>query len=133
MSSKPTTNYIPFRETNYFSDFICNYLDEKQELHQLYNRFPSLDNFKAQIDEKCHSELVSESCRTILVNTLKEQYLEIETSEVTHQNIEDLKSTKTFTITTGHQLNLFTGPLYFLYKIISTINLTKELKIRTDA
>ena len=29
---------------------------------------------------------------------------------------------------TGHQLNLFTGPLYFLYKIISTINLCKELK-----
>jgi uncharacterized protein YllA (UPF0747 family) len=27
-------------------------------------------------------------------------------------------------------LNLFTGPLYFLYKIISTINLTKELKAK---
>ena len=25
-------------------------------------------------------------------------------------------------------MNLFTGPLYFLYKIISTINLCKELQ-----
>lgn len=34
----------------------------------------------------------------------------------------------TFTITTGHQLNLFTYPLYFIYKIISTINTCIELK-----
>src|SRR5690606_41286324 len=40
-----------------------------------------------------------------------------------------LSQSNTFTITTGHQLNLFTGPLYFFYKIISTINLCKELKI----
>ncbi|WP_416171478.1 bacillithiol biosynthesis protein BshC [Algoriphagus boritolerans] len=35
---------------------------------------------------------------------------------------------KTFTVTTGHQLNLFTGPLYFIYKIVSTINLAKNLQ-----
>src|SRR5690606_24227858 len=33
-----------------------------------------------------------------------------------------------FTVVTGHQLNLFTGPVCFLYKIISTINVCKELK-----
>jgi bacillithiol biosynthesis cysteine-adding enzyme BshC len=44
--------------------------------------------------------------------------------------MEALKEDNTFTVTTGHQLNLFTGPLYFLYKIISTINLTKKLKAK---
>ena len=34
----------------------------------------------------------------------------------------------TYTVTTGHQLNIFTGPLYFIYKIFSTINLTEILK-----
>jgi bacillithiol biosynthesis cysteine-adding enzyme BshC len=47
---------------------------------------------------------------------------------LTSENIEWLEKENTFTITTGHQLNLFTGPLYFLYKIISAINLAKELK-----
>ncbi|MET0760389.1 MAG: bacillithiol biosynthesis cysteine-adding enzyme BshC, partial [Flavobacterium sp.] len=54
----------------------------------------------------------------------------IQTSDLTQQNIESLSNSNTFTVTTGHQLNLFTGPLYFLYKIISTINLTKELKAK---
>lgn len=46
----------------------------------------------------------------------------------TESHLKKLKEPITFTVTTGHQLNLFTGPLYFLYKIISTINLTKDLK-----
>jgi bacillithiol biosynthesis cysteine-adding enzyme BshC len=120
------TDCIPFRETNYFSDFICDYLDQKPELKPLYNRYPSLENFEAQIEEKQLS--VRAQSRTILVETLKKQYQNVDISELTLQNIEYLKSNKTFTITTGHQLNLFTGPLYFLYKIISTINLTKQLK-----
>ncbi|HEU4790454.1 MAG TPA: bacillithiol biosynthesis cysteine-adding enzyme BshC, partial [Flavobacterium sp.] len=68
--------------------------------------------------------------REVLVTVLKNQYSKIPTSDLTKQNIEALSSSDTFTITTGHQLNLFSGPLYFLYKIISTINLTKELKTK---
>ncbi len=122
------TDCIPFRATGYFSDFICDYLDQKPELKPLYNRFPTIENVKAQIEEKYHSEHVSESSRKVLSETLVNQYANIEASELTLNNIESLKSETTFTITTGHQLNLFTGPLYFLYKIISTINLTEELK-----
>ena len=120
------TDCIPFRETNYFSDFICDYLDQKSDLKQLYNRFPTIENFKAQLEEK--SKSYQHKNRSILVEVLKEQYSKINTSEVTLNHIEILKEDSTFTITTGHQLNLFTGPLYFLYKIISTINLTKSLK-----
>jgi len=122
------TDCIPFRNTNYFSPLICDYLEETKVLKPFFNRFPNLENFKAQIDEKCHSELVSESRRMVLVNSLKNQYKDIEISEATNKNIQSLKRDNTFTITTGHQLNLFTGPLYFFYKIISTINLCRQLK-----
>jgi bacillithiol biosynthesis cysteine-adding enzyme BshC len=120
------TDYIAFRDTGFFSDFICDYLEQKPELNALYNRFPSLESFKAQIEEK--SKSFNSDSRRVLSNEILKQYSALETCELTQKNIEDLKLETTFTVTTGHQLNLFTGPLYFLYKIISTINLTKQLK-----
>tara|TARA_R110002050_G_scaffold24083_3_gene64315 strand:+ start:88254 stop:89855 length:1602 start_codon:yes stop_codon:yes gene_type:complete len=118
--------HIPFSKTGYFSSLICNYLDEDYQLKPFYNRFPNLDNFKLQIEEK-QASFESQS-RTVLVETLTKQYKQLETSKLTLQNIESLQLDTTFTITTGHQLNLFTGPLYFLYKIVSAINLSKALK-----
>jgi bacillithiol biosynthesis cysteine-adding enzyme BshC len=44
------------------------------------------------------------------------------------QNIDLLLQHNTYTITTGHQLNIFTGPLYFVYKIITAINTCKQLQ-----
>ena len=117
---------ISFKKTGYFSSLICDYLDEKSELKAFYHHFPKLENFESQIKEKSLS--FRAPSRTVLVESLKEQYKGIDTSELTHQNIDALKQENTFTITTGHQLNLFTGPLYFLYKIVSAINLSKALK-----
>lgn len=117
---------ISFRDTNYFSSLICDYLDEKEVLKQFYNRFPNIENFKKQIVEKKVS--YPKQHRSILVKVLEKQYDKVNKSNLTKKNIESLTNTNTFTITTGHQLNLFTGPLYFLYKIISTINLTTSLK-----
>jgi uncharacterized protein YllA (UPF0747 family) len=36
-------------------------------------------------------------------------------------------SEDTFTITTAHQNNIFTGPLYFIYKILHAIKLADHL------
>lgn len=66
----------------------------------------------------------------VLVDALKAQYRNSKVSKKTAENIALLKAKNTFTVTTGHQLNLFTGPLYFLYKIISTINLAEELSAK---
>ncbi|NER17754.1 bacillithiol biosynthesis cysteine-adding enzyme BshC [Spongiivirga citrea] len=116
---------IDFKATGYFSSLICDYLEEKAALKPFYNRFPNADNFLDQIKEK-QDHFLTET-RTVLHNVLQSQYKGFSISEGTQQNINLLKSNNTFTITTGHQLNLFTGPLYFLYKIISTINLCREL------
>jgi bacillithiol biosynthesis cysteine-adding enzyme BshC len=120
------TDCISYQTSGYFSKLIQDYLDQKPELNSFYNHFPTLENFEKQIAEKQAN--FDNANRIPLVETLKKQYQNIEISDATKQNIELLAHQNTFTITTGHQLNLFSGPLYFLYKIISTINLTKELK-----
>ena len=126
------TECIPFSETGYFSSIICDYVAEKEAVTPFYNRFPSIENFEAQLQEKKESHLTNAVSRRILSNALLDQYKTVKASEATLANIQKLASENTFTITTGHQLNLFTGPLYFLYKIISTINLTTQLKEKYD-
>lgn len=117
---------IPFKKTGYFSKLICDYLDVKETLKPFYNRFPSLENFGLQLKEKAENFPVAH--RQVLSKALIEQYAAVEMTDLTLENIKALTNESTFTITTGHQLNLFTGPLYFLYKIISTINLCEILK-----
>ena len=117
---------ISYQESGYFSKIIIDYLDKKSDLKQFYNRFPVVENFKEQIEEK--KQNFPQENRQVLVEELQKQYKGFTSSETTLNNIKLLNNSNTFTITTGHQLNLFTGPLYFLYKIVSTINLCKELK-----
>jgi len=116
---------IPFRKTNYFSSLICDYIEGSSELRPFYNRMPILESFQNQINEK--KEKFSDENRKVLIDALKMQYQGCNTSKKTEKHIELLAKNTTFTITTGHQLNLFTGPLYFLYKIISAINLCSKL------
>ncbi len=119
------TDCISYQDSGYFTPLMNDYLNQSPSLQSLYNRFPTLENFAAQIVEK--QENYADEHRAVLVSVLQKQYNDIAVSDLTSENIAALEHKNTFTITTGHQLNLFTGPLYFLYKIISTINLTKEL------
>lgn len=125
------TDCISYQNSGYFSSLMNDYLDQNPNLQSLYNRFPSLENFESQIKEK-KTNCANEN-RAVLVSVLKNQYSKINSSTETLNNIKLLNDSNTFTISTGHQLNLFSGPLYFLYKIISTINLTKELKAKYPA
>ena len=117
---------LTLQNSGYFSKLIIDYLDENSKLEALYHRVPKIENFKEQIQEKSNN--FPFETRAILAEALEKQYENVEISEKTASNIQLLKVENTLTITTGHQLNLFTGPLYFLYKIVSTINLCKELK-----
>lgn len=115
---------IPYKQTSFFSKFILDYLSCEACLSTFYNRAPRLSNFKAQILEK-QNQFVN---RTLLVEELNQQYSSLDTTDSVTRNIRSLLQENTFTVATGHQLCLFTGPLYFIYKIITTINLSEQLK-----
>lgn len=117
---------IPFCKTGYFSKIICDYLDKSENLSEFYENTPDMDGFKKQI--KAKRESFPDKARKILVNSLLKQNKNFDIPDKTKINIQLLSKKDTFTVTTGHQLNLFTGPLYFLYKIVATINLSERLK-----
>lgn len=119
-------NKLPFPDTHSFSNFFLDYIQQKDTLKSFYNHFPTVENFQSQLNEKSTS--FAPSHRKTLIDTLLKQYKSLELSEAVKKNISSLSSAKTFTITTGHQLNIFTGPLYFIYKIVTVINACKELK-----
>ncbi len=118
---------IPYQDLRFYSSIIKDYLDRNEEVRPLYNRFPTLHNFEAQIQEKYAEWKEASTKRESLVEVLRDQYQILPEHEQLTSNIDLLSRDNTFTVTTGHQLNLFTGPLYFLYKIASTINLCRKL------
>ncbi|MDC1493003.1 bacillithiol biosynthesis cysteine-adding enzyme BshC [Flavobacteriaceae bacterium] len=123
----PNTN-ISYRDTNYFNSLFCDYIEGSDHLSPFYNNKPNIDNFKNQILSK--KENFKSNNRLVLRDILLKQYASIGLPDDIKKCINLIADNNTFTVTTGHQLCLFTGPLYFLYKIISTINLTEELKLK---
>jgi bacillithiol synthase len=117
---------IALADTRSFSSFFLDYIQQNQSLKKFYHRFPLPENFKDQITEK--QVAFSLENRKVLVTALQEQYKNLNIAENVKHNISSLSDTKTFTVTTGHQLNIFTGPLYFIYKIATVINTCKKLK-----
>ena len=73
------------------------------------------ENILSKIIEK--SENYSSESRSILAGVLKKQHEKLFLSEKQKSNLEVLQRNNTFTITTGHQLNLFSGHVFFIYKI----------------
>lgn len=118
---------VSYPQSGYFSSIINDYIGQEPGIRPYYHRFPDPEQFGGQIQEKAQEY---RGDRQVLADVLLSQYEGVPISDATRQNIEALRDTHTFTVTTGHQLNIFTGPLYFLYKIITTINLARDLSVR---
>ena len=105
---------VDLKKTGQFSQFFLDYLGGKETLRSFYSHEPKLESFDAAIKAKQFSA----DKRQILVEVLESQYAGIPLASAAAEQLEALRDEKTFTVTTGHQLNLFTGPLYFIYKLI---------------
>ncbi len=119
-----TSQRITYRKTAAFSSIVLDYLDDAAALKPFYKHRPNLEGIKHAIAERS----VFATNRTVLVNHLKQQYSAVSESAAVNRNIDLLLQENTFTITTAHQPNLFTGPLYFIYKILHAIKLADTLK-----
>ena len=115
---------ISYRATRKFSKLILDYLEEAPQLDGLYRYRPTPEG----ISEALEVRRTIATDRVLLVEGLLRQYQKLDPCNKVKANINALLQERTFTITTGHQLSLFTGPLYFFYKIATAIRLAEEMK-----
>ncbi len=116
--------HIPYEHTGSFSNIVIDYLHQSQQLQPFYQHPVSLQGIKASI----RARQAFSTNRPLLVRELEKQYAGLPLSSKQQENIQSLLSPDTFTVTTAHQPNIFTGPLYFIYKIIHTIKMADGLK-----
>jgi bacillithiol biosynthesis cysteine-adding enzyme BshC len=115
---------VAYPLTGYFSNLVSDYLEANQKLTPFYTHTPDIDGVKAAIAARDSFN----TPRIALVNALNKQYETVKATDLVTANIQSLANSKTYTVTTAHQPNLFTGPLYFIYKIAHTIALSRSLE-----
>jgi bacillithiol biosynthesis cysteine-adding enzyme BshC len=124
---------IPYSATGVFSSLVNDYISGNGTARDYVPYTPNLEGIKKAIQQRKFSAIQ----RQTLVSVLENQYHLLGTIkdekntaafEKVQANIGLLKNDNCFAVTTAHQPNLFTGPLYFFYKIIHVIKLAAELK-----
>lgn len=120
----PDCNYISYEQTNAFSKIVLDYLEANKHLKTFYQYEPSIAGIKKAISERNKYPVNREA----LVQELQKQYTGYHLNPLQQQNLQALLEKNTFTVTTAHQPNIFTGHLYFIYKILHAIKLCDVLK-----
>ena len=116
--------HIPFSSTHVFSSLINDYLEGKGTALDFVQYAPNLEGYRAAIEGRKKHPIN----RSLLFDVLTKQYANLPQENAVNNQIALLNKDNTFVVTTAHQPNLFTGPLYFFYKIIHAIQLAASLK-----
>jgi bacillithiol biosynthesis cysteine-adding enzyme BshC len=115
---------VSLEHTGRFNRLILDYLNRSSDLQEFYGLTHSLENYAKKVEERNRFPFY----RDLLADSLIAQYNSVGgATDRVLKNIESLRDSNTYTVTTGHQLNIFTGPLYFIYKILHTIILADQL------
>ena len=134
---------ISYCSTGLFSALINDYIETKGTAQSFVNYAASKEGYKKAIEQRASFP----TNRKVLVEVLQNQYVQLakevndtsvlnsnnnnainkEAFKLVNDNLNLLLKENTFTVTTAHQPNIFTGPLYFIYKIVHAIQLAAEL------
>lgn len=125
MEYKFSTYNIDFSKLTLHSPLIRDYCAQKSTLTPFYTAYPSRENITKQCLAKAKSYSLTQ--RTLLSERLNQFHQRLNLSSLQRDNLLALASPNTFTITTAHQTNIFSGPLYTIYKIAHCIRIANEL------
>ncbi len=118
-----SSTHLPYGATGFFSAISIDYTTAAAALRDFYSHPPNTAGIEAAI--KARNAFSTD--RQLLADTLRIQYAAYPDAEQVQQNIDRLLLPNTYTICTAHQPNIFTGHLYFIYKIIHAVKLADTL------
>ena len=116
-------HYLSFQQVPQMSNRDIAYTLSDPRLRDFYKYPVELENFEQVIRDKEKDVRF----RSELVEAITHQYADLSAGPEVINNITALADKNTFTVITAHQPSLFTGPLYYIYKIVSVINLSRQL------
>ncbi len=124
MDTKFQSEYLPYSQTGKFTKIVLDYVNDAPQLKDFYEHPVNLEAIKSAIAERKKYK----TNRQVLAGQFTVQYKDLECCNLVKSNIDTLLNENTFTVCTAHQPNIFTGHLYFVYKILHTIKLANSLK-----
>jgi len=103
-----------------------DYIGRSDRLRPFYHRAPDISELIKHAGERADFSLEK---RATLVQVLREQYSasDLQIKGRLAENLEMLSQSESRTVTTGHQLCLFGGPLYVFYKLLHIISQAERL------
>lgn len=113
---------IPYAGTGRFSAAVLDHLSSAPFIREFLPLSPDLAGIRAA----AASRTFPSAHRAVLVAALERQHAGITIHSAVRSNLQRLQQEATLTVTTGHQLCLFTGPLYVPYKILNAIRLASD-------
>ena len=113
-------------QSGVYSPLMQRLLQSDKALIPFHNGLSSVSS--AQKTAQNRAATFSNTSRQVLVDAIQNQYSHLDQKEEVAANLQRLENSNTVTITTGHQLNIFTGPLFFWYKILDVINTAERLQ-----
>ncbi|PWL28120.1 MAG: bacillithiol biosynthesis cysteine-adding enzyme BshC [Fluviicola sp. XM-24bin1] len=117
--------FINRGDSGWFSEQHLRLVYDQQSFGKYITEPFSKDALIQQIERK--SKQFGAESRLNLQKALTSQYEGHTMSASLAKNIEALTSASTFTITTGHQLSLFMGPMYLVIKILHVLKMCEEM------
>jgi uncharacterized protein YllA (UPF0747 family) len=126
--------HVSLAQSGQFPPLVVDYINKEEKLKPFVTAFCTPQGYAEAITQRQYNE----ANRPVLVGEMEKQYRSLnlwdaDSAQKVRDNIHVLAQPHTYTVTTGHQLNIFTGPLYCIYKILTTIRLAEELqKLHSD-
>lgn len=122
-------NWIDFRDLpsdrSAFSTLFLDYVTDYDKVRKFYNgNFRDPNDWNTLLESLSHRKLQ----RSALSQILTVQNRNFHCGVKTLANIDSLLNDNTYAVVTGQQVGLFTGPLYTIFKTITTIKLAERLK-----